>query len=173
MRKVDDPDRGVVFYYDKTSPTESNKEAFYLFVGRFGPRSPFIMMRIQDAGEDYLNISSYQFIIDGETYDLEPESENDIIKGGQPPEKVKILNKKKPEEFEMLKGMCFEYYERSVRAGQVEMLQKLASSQVATIIYIGEKGQKSHIVTAAEKKAVANILKVFLQVGGDYQWLRN
>ena len=173
MRKVDDPDRGLVFYFDKTTPTEANKMAFYLFVGKYERRSPFIMMKIQDTGEDYLNIKKYRFIVDGREYELIPEREGDIRKGGQPRAKVHIIDKKKTvQTYETVKPMTFEYYERSIRKSQVEMLQQIASSDVTTIILVGENGEKSHLVTAAEKQAISRVFETFLYIGGDFDWLR-
>jgi hypothetical protein len=174
MRKVDDPDRGLVFYFDKTTPSEANKMAFYLFVGKYERRSPFIMMKIQDTGEDYLNIKKYRFIVDGLEYELIPEREGDIRKGGQPRAKIHILNKKKPTQtYETVKPMTFEYYERSIRKSQVEMLQRISTSAVTTIIYVGVEEEKSHIVTAEEKEAISRVLQTFLYIGGDFDLLRD
>lgn len=172
MRKVEDPAQKLTLYFDKTSPTESNKMAFYLFTGKYGPRSPFIMMRIQDVGEEHLDITGYEFHVDGELFKVLPEREGDIRKGGQPPARVKILDGEKPEEFETLKSMCFEYYERSIRKDQLKMINRIIESDIASIIYIGKKGQKSHIITAGEKAALKNILEVFLFIGGDFEWVR-
>jgi hypothetical protein len=174
MRKVRDYDRNLNFWFDKTSPEYINEMGFFIYIGQYDGRKPFLMMKIQDVAETaYMDIQKYEFIIDGKTHVMELESPEDIKKAGQPRAVVAETSGNSKESVETVTPTLFEYYERGLRFSHMEIIRKLLDSkQGAFLTYVGKEESKIEPILPEQKEAINRVLKAYVAMGGNLKRLR-
>jgi hypothetical protein len=146
MRKETDDVRGVTFYEDKSTTQYNNANSFHLYIGQKDAQE-WLRLRIQYAGDDWLFIENYVIKADGQTFDFSPdysEVERDNGSGG-----------------------VWEWYDREVTQSDVKMIQAIIASKSTTLRYNGQQYYSDRPITAAEKKALQNVLDAFVALGGD------
>ena len=63
MRIVKDDVKNLKFYYDKTSPKYVNANGFAIYAGQESGSDPYLYLKIQYCGSDWLFINSFFFNI--------------------------------------------------------------------------------------------------------------
>lgn len=174
MRKVRDYDRDLTFWFDKSSPEYINEMGFFIYVGQYDGRKPFLMMKIQDVAEtEYLDIQSYEFVIDGKKHVMELESPEDIKKAGQPRAVIAETSGGQKESMETVTPTLFEYYERGMRIGHMEIIRQLLDSKGDSFLtYVGKKESKIEPILPEQKEAINRVLKAYVAMGGNLKRLR-
>jgi hypothetical protein len=145
MRIVKDDVRSLKFYYDQSSPRYVNANGFYLYAGQESKSDPYLYLKIQYFGSDWLFIKSYFFNIDGETYDITPNY-GDINTDND--------------------SDVWEWYNQPATADNIEMIQKIIKSKKAVMRLEGSKYHKDVIISQAQKAALKNVLTVYQGLGG-------
>ena len=145
MRVVKDDVKNLKFYYDKTSPKYVNANGFALYAGQELGSDPYLFMKIQYFGSDWLFIKSYYFNIDGETYEITPnygeiETDNDTD--------------------------VWEWYNEPATAENIEMIQKIITSKKTVLRLEGSKYYKDVKISQTQKSALKNVLTVYQGLGG-------
>jgi hypothetical protein len=145
LRVKKDEVKNIKWYYDKTSPRFVNYNGFYLYMGREGEGEPWLRLKIQYAGEDWLFIESYYINVDGETFQISPsygeiERDND--------------------------STVWEWYDATPSSTDLYMLQKIANSKKTVMRIEGRQYYKDVTITQTQKNAIRNILTAYQGFGG-------
>jgi hypothetical protein len=145
MRIVKDDVKNLKFYYDKTSPKYVNANGFAIYAGQESGSDPYLYLKIQYFGSDWLFINSYFFNIDGETYEITPdygqiEKDND--------------------------SDVWEWYNEPATTGNIEMIQKIINSKKTVVRLQGTQYYKDVTITQTQKLALRNVLTVYQGLGG-------
>lgn len=145
MRVVKDDVKNLKFYYDKTSPKYVNANGFALYAGQESDSDPYLFMKIQYFGSDWLFIKSFFFNIDGETYEITPdygviETDNDTD--------------------------VWEWYNEPATSENIEMIQKIIKSKKTVLRLEGSKYYKDVPITQTQKSAFKNVLTIYQGLGG-------
>lgn len=145
MKKNADKIEGVDWFRDKSSPAYNNRNAFYIYFGkRSGASTPWLRLRIQYYGDDWLFINSYIVVADGKRFEknnAEFERDND--------------------------SEIWEWYDESLSDSDIEMIRAVIASKEATIRFIGRQYRKDKPITAAQKTAMRNVLDAYKASGGN------
>lgn len=141
MRVTKDDVKGYKYYYDKSSPSYVNRNGFFLYTSD----DPYLYLKIQYYGDDWLFIKSYFFNIDGETFEINPsygevETDND--------------------------SDVWEWYNNAATAENIEMIQKIIKSKKTVMRMEGDKYYKDVTISQAQKTALKNVLTVYQGLGG-------
>lgn len=173
MRKVRDYDRNLTFWFDKSSPEYINEVGFFIYVGQYDGRKPFLMMKIQDVAEtEYMDIQRYEFIIDGKTHVMDLETPEDIKKAGQPRAVVAETSGEQKERVETITPTLFEYYERGLRVSHMEIIRKLLEGKQCYLTYVGKKESRIETIQPEQVAALNRVLKAYVAMGGNLKRLR-
>lgn len=145
MRIVKDDVKNLKFYYDKTSPKYVNANGFAIYAGQESGSDPYLYLKIQYFGSDWLFINSYFFNIDGETYEISPdygqiEKDND--------------------------SDVWEWYNEPATTENIEMIQKIINSKKTVVRLQGTQYYKDVTITMTQKLALKNVLTVYQGLGG-------
>ena len=144
MKKNTDKIEGVDWYRDKSSPSYNNRNAFYLYFGkRSGSSTPWLRLRIQYYSDDWLFIDSFIVVADGKRF----ERSN--------------VNFERDHDSEI-----WEWYDESLSASDMEMINAVISSKDATIRFNGRQYRNDKPITAAQKSAMRNVLDAYKAAGG-------
>jgi len=145
MKVKSDAVKNIKFYSPISSPTYLNANGFYVYIGQSGGSEPYLRLRIQYYGEDWLFIDSFFFNVDGETYEIstsygEMERDNDTE--------------------------VWEWYDVSPTSENIEMLQKIMNSKKTVMRMEGTQYYKDKTITEAQKSAIRDTFVVFQGMGG-------
>lgn len=150
MRKTVDQD--TTWYTDKTSTNYINANAFYIYIGTHKDTSPWLRLRIQYAGDDWVFANRWTFKVDNETFsiyarDYEVERENDS-------------------------NGVWEYYDGDLEKNGYNMVKAIISSKKTTLRYESsnqsDKRLFTRTVTQQEKQALQNVLDAYQGLGGTF-----
>ncbi|RJX40847.1 hypothetical protein D3P09_02155 [Paenibacillus pinisoli] len=146
MRKEYDEITERTFYTDKTSAKYVNSNSFHIYFGTQEGSSPWLRIAIRYTGDDWVFMDSYTIKADDETYTVSPsygEIQRDNGYSG-----------------------VWEYYDGNVSKYEMEMIKAIISSKKTLIRHQGDQFHYDRTVTAAEKKALQNVLDAYKAMGG-------
>lgn len=144
MRKKVDEVQGITWYYDKTTSSYNNVNSFHTYIGERASGSPWLRLRIQYAGDNWLFIDNYKFLIDGRNYEITPvEVERDN------------------------NADVWEWYDTDADKSNIDIIKAIIESDKAVVRYEGKQYYKDRTITSAEKKALQNVLDAFKALGGN------
>ena len=137
-RKTKDEFGSSVFYHDRTSPKFVNYNGFFIYVG-YADKAPYLRFCMQYVADDWLFIKRVKINIDGKNFDLYPE------------------------EFKRDNGdgEIWEWSDDAVDAETINILEKIANSKTTKVKFDGSDYYKIKEVTASQKKAIKNMLKLY------------
>jgi hypothetical protein len=146
MTKTVDTFEGVTWLRHKTSPRYTNKNGFFLYIG-YKDKSPWLRMRIQYYGDEWLFIESFEANVDGSRYPIDTdyfsiERDNDGY------------------------GV-WEWLDRSPSTSDLNMMRAISKSKKAVIRISGDQYQKDVVITTEQKKAISDVFTVYEGLGGD------
>jgi hypothetical protein len=146
MRTEKDEVRGITFYYDKSTTPYRDVNSFHLYIGK--DKSGIWMLKsIQYQGDDWLFIENYVVKADDERYDIAADY-FDVERDNSG-------------------GAVWEWYDARVTRTDLRMIRAIIASQNTTLRYNGQQYYWDRQITAAEKKALQNVLDAFVALGGD------
>lgn len=142
LRRKRDDIRGITWYQDRTSPQYVDSEsAIFLYIGSPDGGRPFLRLKIQYVASDWLFIESYLIKADSQTFTIAPGHfaiERDNGYGG-----------------------IWEWYDTPAEARELRIARAIAESKHAVIRYNGSQYYRDRTITAAEKKAIQNVLLAY------------
>jgi hypothetical protein len=136
--KVDEVE-GTTFYRAKTSPTYTNRNGFFLYVGSTPNVKPWYRFRIQYYGDNWLFIDSYTINVDGVKYNINPsygevERDND--------------------------SKVWEWYDINPTASDINMLENISRSQKTIVRMNGSQYYKDFEISPEQKNALQTMFTV-------------
>lgn len=146
MRKEYDEITERTFYTDKTSAKFVNSNSFHIYFGTQEGSSPWLRLAIRYTGDDWVFMDSYTIKADDESFTVSPsygEIQRDNGYSG-----------------------VWEYYDGSVSKYEIDMIKAIISSKKTIIRHQGDQFHHDRTVTAAEKKALQNVLDAYKAMGG-------
>jgi len=146
MRVEKDDVRGIAFYQDKTTPKPILTTSFYAYIGQKDKRT-WLRMYIQYHGDEWLFVRSFTIKAGDQNYEISPSYD----------------------EFKRDNGAynVWEWYDGAVERKDVEMIKGIIADPKPVIRFHGENYYSDYTVTAAERKALQNVLDAFVALGGD------
>lgn len=143
MRKEVDDVRGITWYYDKSTTQYNNANSFHIYIGKEKSGSPWLRLRIQYFGDDWLFINNYKFLIDGYNYEITPEE-------------VERDNN----------ADVWEWYDTDININNLKIIKAIIESDKAILRCEGKQYYKDRTITSQEKKALQNVLDAYKALGG-------
>lgn len=146
MRKNVDEMKGITWYYDNNTTKYNNVNSFHLYMGKEKNSKPWLRLRIQYKGDDWLFIKNYNVKTDNDTYTFSPTKgvERDNGSGG-----------------------IWEWCDESLNSRTYAMIQDVINSKSVKIRYNGQQYYKDRQLSSREKTALKNVLDAFEALGGN------
>ena len=143
MRQSSDEKTGITWYYEKTTTTRFNEDAFYLYAGRKGC-DVWLRLRIQYVSDKPIGITRIQVRADDRTFDLaEPRVKHDSDG-----------------------NLLWEWYDEQVAPDHLLMLFKVMASKSAAVRFAGASRSAERPISDAEKEALKTVLGAYHTLGG-------
>jgi hypothetical protein len=125
------------WYYARTTTEYLDSNSLHLYMGQEQGSDPYLRLRIQYAGDDWLFINKFTINVDGEVFVIEPdygdmERDNDAD--------------------------VWEWYDINPSDENVSMLKTIMNSKKAVIRCEGDQYYRDRTITATEKKALKAVL---------------
>ena len=143
IRPSTDEKTGITWYYEKTTTTRLNEDAFYLYAGRKGC-DVWLRLRIQYVSDKPIGITHIQVRADDRTFDL-PEAHVKHDSDGK---------------------LLWEWYDEQVGPDHLLMLFKVMASKSAAVRFTGTSRSAERPISDAEKEAVKTVLGAYHTLGG-------
>ena len=145
LTSTKDDVREIEFFQDKSSPSNLDRTAFYLYLAGSGS-SYLSRLKIQYTASDWLFVKSYRLNIDGTQYVLTPDGvETDIGYG----------------------GTIYEWSDELLNDNSYDIIKAIISSKSAVIRFEGQKFYDDHTITQKEKDALRHVLEYHRAVTGN------
>ena len=146
MKSETDSVRGVTFYKDKSTPDTVLTDAFYIYIGK-KESQPWLRLYVQYHGSEWLFVQDMVIKSGDKTWNITPDYSE-----------WKRDNSA---------SSIWEWYDGAVGRTEVEILKAIASGDQTVVRFNGDTYYNDYVITAAEKKAVQNVLDAFVALGGD------
>lgn len=143
LNKNTDKIEGIDWFRDKASPAYNNQNGLFVYFGRKGSGNPWLRLRVQYFGDDWLFIDSFVVVADGQRFEREKvkfERDNDVS--------------------------VWEWYDGNVSYADMRMIKAVISSKEAVIRLQGRQYHKDKVITASQKLALQNVLDAYHLIGG-------
>lgn len=132
---------GYVFLQDRSSPTYVNENGFYIYVGTAQGYEPWLRVRVQYAGSNWIFWQKLTVNVDGVIFDInfrysDVSRDNNGLK-------------------------VWEWIDADPSEETLVMIGLIAQSKETIIRLEGSEYQDDRILTSREKKAMANVLIVY------------
>lgn len=147
MRVNNDEMNETTWYYDKSTTKYNNRKSFHIYIGKKENSKPWLRMRLQYEGEDWLFIQKYQVKTDTGSYIIVPIERLKTDHSG---------------------GSVWEWYDEGIVESSYNMILDIISSKEATLRYTGRQYRYDKTITSAEKRALRNVLDAYEALGGDF-----
>ncbi|MDQ6479832.1 hypothetical protein [Dyadobacter sp. LHD-138] len=138
LRKDKDDFQETTFYKDPNSPKTSIENEILLYLGRSGDYV-YPRLQIQYSGDDWLFVSTYHFVIDGQKRTILPE------------EKITRDNGS---------GLVWEYVDKKPSNIDLLILKEISNSKVAKMRYEGKDRVFDREISNKEKKSIRRMMKI-------------
>jgi hypothetical protein len=144
MKKKYDKFEKITWYTDKSTPENNNVNSFNIYIGKNdGDALPYLRLKVQYAGGDWLFIKGYSLMVDGKIYDYPSINfERDHY------------------------TTVWEWADVAVGNGGTGILRTIADSKETTIRYAGQKYTHDRAITKKEKESIKNVLDAYQALGG-------
>ena len=146
MRSETDAVKGVTFYTDKSTPNPVMNNAFYAYIGKKDDRL-WLRLYVQFHGDEWLFVRDMVIKSGDKTWNITPD-----------------FNEWKRDNSA---SSVWEWYDGPVGRTEIEMLKAIAAGDQSMVRFNGDTYYSDYVITAAEKKAVQNVLDAFVALGGD------
>ena len=143
MRQSSDDKTGITWYYERTTTTRFNEDAFYLYAGRRACEV-WLRLRIQYVTDKPIGITHIQVRADDRTFDLAEAHVKHDSDG-------KLL---------------WEWYDEQVGPDHFLMLFKVVASKSAAVRFTGTSRSAERLISDAEKEAIQTVLGAYHTLGG-------
>lgn len=145
MRKSTDKVQNYVWYHDPTSPRYLNARGFFVYFGSTPKgRGDNLRWKVQYYADDWLFVEGFTVWVDGHTFEY-PNLRFERDNGS---------------------GSIWEWHEQAVRPQDLVMLLAVAQSKEAIVRFEGRQYRKDVTITAAQKKALDNVLLAYEAANG-------
>lgn len=150
LRATPDALPGKTWYADPTTPTSDRAgSGIHAYVGQAEGRPPELRLRVRwvtRKGAKPLDLEALHFHVDGRRYAID-----------NPPYGLLEVRK----DLSMTAEQAWEWYDAAADRKRRALLRAIAASKTAVIRYDGRLRQDKHVVTAAEKAAIARVLAAY------------
>ncbi len=148
MEKKYDIDNDVTWYRDKSSTKLNTKNYIQAYIGK-KEKKPWLGISINYfSKKKSLHIERIEITVDGEIFEIIENIPGEF--------------KEKQES-----GGKREWLDRVVKNEDLTLTRKIASSKIAQIKFVGKDDVYQRTITKVEKKAIQNVLKAFVALGGN------
>lgn len=148
MRIENDEFKGVTRYFDKSSPKYVDINGFYAYVIQPSEGTPFMLLNIQYADDDWLFIEGYTILVDGQRFEIREEEYGEI----------KTDNGY---------GGIWEWLTRVVGPDELKMIEAMKDGKEVKIRYNGKDYYHDDVITETQKKALRNVYNLYQALGGE------
>lgn len=146
MRKNTDEMKEITWYRDRNTTRYNNVNSFHLYMGKKENGSPWLRLRIQYKGDDWLFIDNYNIKTDNDTYDVRPTERIERDNGV---------------------GGIWEWYDESLNSRTYSMIQDIITSKSVKIRHNGKQYYRDRRISSREKSALKNVLDAYEALGGN------
>jgi PBP1b-binding outer membrane lipoprotein LpoB len=146
MKAKTDDIRAVTFYKDKTTADASLSSQFHTYIGQKDKRV-WLRLFIQFYGKEWLFVRSFTVKAGSQVYDITPRYD----------------------EFERDNSAysVWEWYDGAVTSKEIQIIKAVIAADKPVVRFNGQTYYSDYTITAAEQKALQNVLDVFVALGGD------
>ncbi len=141
-----DEEKQMDWHVHNSSPSKNDVNAFYLYYGMKEKNLPWLRMRIQYAGEGYLDITKFTINADNHLYEIVPPQ---------------FAVKK-----DKMGELAWEWYDASVENNVYKIFKAAANAEKASIICVGNIKSYERTLSASEKQALKYIIASYELSGG-------
>lgn len=141
LRKEEDRQRGITWYYNKNVSHYVYKNSFEAYIGKNENGDVWLRMRIYYSGDSRLNIDSYEINVGDKDYPITTlygKMERGKGSGGE-----------------------WEWYDAQVAQKDLRMLEAVMQPGPTAIRYIGKNGNFNRMMTEPEKVRLKNIMEAY------------
>lgn len=138
MRKTADRVEGIDWYRDRSSPSYTNQNAFYVYIGKREGAKPWMRLRIQYFSDEWLFINSFVVVADGQRFEKSAarfKRDND--------------------------HRVWEWYDENLSDSDLVMIRAVVNSRNSIIRFNGENYYEDKQITSAQKAALRNVLDAY------------
>ncbi|MFD2116395.1 hypothetical protein ACFSTH_08080 [Paenibacillus yanchengensis] len=146
MRTNYDLVKDITWYHDKTTTEGVDRSSFALYFGEQTTGYPWLRIRLQYSGYEWVFVDSYIIKVDDTTFNINPSNG-----------KIKRDNKD---------GKVWEYYDALVTNEIYNIITAIIDSETTIIRHQGDQYYFDWFVIEAEKKALRNVLDAYEALGG-------
>lgn len=137
---------GIDWYYDRATYSSYAGNKFSLYIGKRSFGGPWLILRMQYYGSDWVFWETLTISVDGEKFSISPGySEVDRDNGG---------------------GDVWEWYDMAPSPANLEMIRKIINSNNTTLRFQGDTYRADRVLSSAQKRAFKNVLVAFEALGG-------
>lgn len=137
---------GIDWYYDRATYSSYAGNKFRLYIGERSFGGPWLRLRMQYYGSDWVFWETLTISVDGEKFSISPGySEVDRDNGG---------------------GDVWEWYDMAPSPANLEMIRKIINSNNTTLRFQGDTYHADRVLSSAQKRAFKNVLVAFEALGG-------
>jgi hypothetical protein len=145
MYVKNDKFEGIKWYYDRATYSQYAGNKFQLYIGKRESGDPWLRLKMQYYGSDWIFWDTLEIKVDKEKYSIEPgyfEVERDNSGGN-----------------------VWEWYDMSPDSYELEMIKEIIKSK-STVLRFSGKYRADRTLSQAQKKAFENVLLAFETLGG-------
>ena len=142
MRKDVDKLENTTWYYDKSSPTSANTNAFYLYFAEKGDQR-WLRWITRYYADTWLFVHSFTVYADGQSWEYN---------------RVKIERDNNAD--------TWEWHDTTPTARDIEMIRAVIKSKEATVRFQGNQYHDDRTISATQKKALQRVLDAYVARGG-------
>ncbi|GGH20380.1 hypothetical protein FAZ19_09915 [Sphingobacterium alkalisoli] len=146
LRTNYDDIKEVTWYYDRGTPQYTNYNSFHIYIGKTKNGAPWLRLRIQYTGDDWLFIEKYVIKTDTDSYTIET-TYRDVDKDNG-------------------SGAIWEWYDAQMNDKLYRIVKEVIKSKSAKIRHNGKQYYEDRTITQKEKQSLQNILDAYEVLGG-------
>ena len=138
LKSKKDDFKETTFYNDPSNSKFVDNNQIYLYLGRNG-NYVYPRLRIQYAGDDWVFVNLYRFVIDGQNRSILPEE--DMVRDNEG-------------------GTVWEYVDKNPSMTDLLILKEIAESKSAKMRYEGKDKVFDRVISSKEKQSLRRIIKI-------------
>ncbi len=137
----------VTWYSDSSSSVSNAKSYIQTYIGK-KEKKPWIGLSVNYfSKKKWLHLERIEITVDGEIFEIEEETPGEFKAG-------KVSGGKR------------EWLDRVIKKDDILLTEKIASSKITKIKFVGEDDVYTKTVSKTEKKALQNVLDAYIALGG-------
>lgn len=142
LRAERDEFQRMRWYKDRNFPYYANTHTVRPYIGKPDGGAPILRLLLRYAGEDWLFVQGFEFLVDGQRFSVTPPNAF-VIKRDNNGEGV------------------WEWYDVEVGPAERSMLDAVANSRSAKVRYDGQQYYRDRTIPRSEKLAIRQVLAAF------------